>query len=69
MDPDGYGSVMATFVRQALAGEPVTVVWRTASSRAGFTYIDDCIDGTECLRWRRSPPRGRYSTSAMRRPR
>jgi len=45
MDPDGYGSVMATFVRQALAGEPVTVYGDGLQSRC-FTYIDDCIDGT-----------------------
>jgi UDP-glucose 4-epimerase len=45
MDPEGYGSVMATFVRQALAGDPVTVYGDGLQSRC-FTYIDDCIDGT-----------------------
>jgi len=55
MDPKGYGSVMATFVRQALAGDPVTVYGDGLQSRC-FTYIDDCIDGT-CSRWRPSPPR------------
>jgi UDP-glucose 4-epimerase len=45
MDPQGYGSVMATFLRQALTGEPVTVFGDGLQSRC-FTYIDDCIDGT-----------------------
>jgi UDP-glucose 4-epimerase len=45
MDPQGYGSVMANFLRQALAGEPVTVYGDGLQSRC-FTYIDDCVDGT-----------------------
>jgi UDP-glucose 4-epimerase len=45
MDPRGYGSVMANFLRQALAGAPVTVYGDGTQSRC-FTYIDDCIDGT-----------------------
>lgn len=45
MDPRGYGSVMASFLRQALAAEPVTVYGDGLQSRC-FTYIDDCIDGT-----------------------
>jgi UDP-glucose 4-epimerase len=45
MDPQGYGSVMANFLRQALGGEPVTVYGDGLQSRC-FTYIDDCIDGT-----------------------
>jgi UDP-glucose 4-epimerase len=45
MDPQGYGSVMANFLRQALAGEPLTVYGDGLQSRC-FTYIDDCIDGT-----------------------
>jgi nucleoside-diphosphate-sugar epimerase len=45
MDPKGYGSVMANFLRQALAGDPVTVYGDGLQSRC-FTYIDDCIDGT-----------------------
>ena len=45
MDPAGYGSVMATFLRQALAGDPLTVYGDGLQSRC-FTYIDDCVDGT-----------------------
>lgn len=45
MDPQGYGSVMATFLRQAIAGDPVTVYGDGLQTRC-FTYIDDCIDGT-----------------------
>lgn len=45
MDPQGYGSVIARFLRQALAGEPVTVFGDGLQSRC-FTYIDDCLDGT-----------------------
>jgi UDP-glucose 4-epimerase len=45
MDPQGYGSVMATFLRQALTREPLTVYGDGLQTRC-FTYIDDCIDGT-----------------------
>lgn len=45
MDPNGYGSVIANFLRQALAAEPVTVYGDGLQTRC-FTYIDDCIDGT-----------------------
>jgi UDP-glucose 4-epimerase len=45
MDPKGYGSVMANFLRQALAGDPVTVYGDGLQSRC-FTYVDDCVDGT-----------------------
>ena len=45
MDPQGYGSVMANFLRQASAGEPLTVYGDGLQTRC-FTYIDDCIDGT-----------------------
>jgi UDP-glucose 4-epimerase len=45
MDPKGYGSVMANFLSQAIAGEPVTVYGDGLQTRC-FTYIDDCIDGT-----------------------
>ena len=45
MDPQGYGSVMANFLRQAIAGDPVTVYGDGLQTRC-FTYIDDCIDGT-----------------------
>jgi UDP-glucose 4-epimerase len=45
MDPRGYGSVMANFLREAMAGEPITVYGDGLQTRC-FTYIDDCIDGT-----------------------
>jgi UDP-glucose 4-epimerase len=45
MDPEGYGSVMANFLRQAIAGDPVTVYGDGLQTRC-FTYIDDCVDGT-----------------------
>jgi UDP-glucose 4-epimerase len=45
MDPKGYGSVMANFLRQAIADEPVTVYGDGLQTRC-FTYIDDCVDGT-----------------------
>jgi UDP-glucose 4-epimerase len=45
MDPQGYGSVMATFLRQALNDEPLTVYGDGLQSRC-FTYIDDCVDAT-----------------------
>ncbi len=45
MDPQGYGSVMATFLRQALTREPLTVYGDGMQTRC-FTYIDDCVDGT-----------------------
>jgi UDP-glucose 4-epimerase len=45
MDPRGYGSVMANFLRQAMSGEPVTVYGDGLQTRC-FTYVDDCIDGT-----------------------
>ncbi len=45
MDPDGYGSVMANFLRQAIAGDALTVYGDGLQTRC-FTYIDDCVDGT-----------------------
>jgi UDP-glucose 4-epimerase len=45
MDPNGYGSVLANFLRQAIAGDPVTVYGDGLQTRC-FTYIDDCIDAT-----------------------
>ncbi len=45
MDPLGYGSVMANFLRQAMAGEAVTV-YGDGLQRRCLTYVDDCIDGT-----------------------
>jgi UDP-glucose 4-epimerase len=39
-----YGMVLPTFVRQALAGEPVTVFGTGRQSRC-FAHVDDVIDG------------------------
>jgi UDP-glucose 4-epimerase len=45
LDERGYGSVVANFLREALAGEPLTVHGDGAQSRC-FTYIDDTVRGT-----------------------
>jgi UDP-glucose 4-epimerase len=45
MDPRGYGSVIATFIRQALASEPITIHGDGQQTRS-FTYISDTIQGT-----------------------
>jgi UDP-glucose 4-epimerase len=45
IDERGYGSVVANFLRQALAGEPLTVHGDGGQSRS-FTYIDDVVRGT-----------------------
>lgn len=45
LDARGYGSVVANFLRQALAGEPLTVHGDGGQSRC-FTYIDDTVAGT-----------------------
>ena len=45
LDERGYGSVVANFLRQALAGEPLTVHGDGRQSRC-FTYIDDTVRGT-----------------------
>lgn len=45
LDPQGYGSVVAKFVNQALDGEPITVHGDGQQSRC-FTYIDDTVEGT-----------------------
>jgi len=45
LDERGYGSVVANFLRQALADEPITVHGDGGQSRC-FTYIDDTIRGT-----------------------
>jgi UDP-glucose 4-epimerase len=39
-----YGMVMPTFVRQALAGQPITVFGDGTQSRS-FTYVGDVVDG------------------------
>ena len=45
IDFKGYGSVVANFIRQALAGEPLTVHGDGNQSRC-FTYIADTVEGT-----------------------
>jgi len=45
LDEKGYGSVVANFLRQALAGEPLTVHGDGRQSRC-FTYVDDTVRGT-----------------------
>ena len=45
IDFKGYGSVVANFIRQALAGEPLTVHGDGTQTRC-FTYIADTVEGT-----------------------
>jgi UDP-glucose 4-epimerase len=45
IDERGYGSVIARFVAQALAGEPMTVHGDGQQSRC-FTYVTDTVAGT-----------------------
>jgi UDP-glucose 4-epimerase len=45
LDERGYGSVVANILRQALAGEPLTVHGDGAQTRC-FTYVDDTVRGT-----------------------
>lgn len=45
MDPAGYGSVIARFVSQALAGEPLTVHGDGRQTRC-FTYVDEAVEAT-----------------------
>lgn len=45
LDEKGYGSVVANFLRQALAGQPLTVHGDGSQTRC-FTYIDDTVRGT-----------------------
>jgi UDP-glucose 4-epimerase len=45
IDPRGYGSVMAHFIRQSLAGEPITVHGDGRQTRT-FTYVSDMARGT-----------------------
>jgi UDP-glucose 4-epimerase len=45
LDERGYGSVVANFLRQALAGKPLSVHGDGRQSRC-FTYIDDTVRGT-----------------------
>lgn len=45
LDPQGYGSVVAKFIGQALRGEPLTVHGDGQQTRS-FTYIEDTVEGT-----------------------
>jgi len=45
MDPAGYGSVIARFLTQALAGQPLTVHGDGEQSRC-FTYVDEAVSAT-----------------------
>jgi len=45
LDPDGYGSVIAKFIGQALRGEPLTVHGDGQQTRC-FTYVGDSVRGT-----------------------
>lgn len=45
LDPRGYGSVVANLMRQALAGEPLTVHGDGNQTRC-FTFVDDTVEGT-----------------------
>ena len=45
LNEDGYGSVVANFVRQALLGEPLTVFGDGRQTRS-FTYVKDTVRGT-----------------------
>lgn len=45
LDERGYSSVVANFIRQALAREPLTVHGDGSQTRC-FTYVDDTVRGT-----------------------
>jgi UDP-glucose 4-epimerase len=45
LDPQGYGSVIARFITQALSGKPLSVYHDGRQTRC-FTYIDDTLWGT-----------------------
>lgn len=45
IDERGYGSVIARFAAQALAGEPITVHGDGTQSRC-FTFVEDTVRGT-----------------------
>jgi len=45
IDDRGYGSVVANFFRQALAGEPITLHGDGSQTRC-FTFVDDTVEGT-----------------------
>src|SRR5437588_6903230 len=45
IDPSGYGTVVADFIRRSLAGEPLRVVGDGQQTRC-FTFVDDTVRGT-----------------------
>ena len=45
IDEKGYGSVVANFTRQAIAGDPLTVHGDGNQSRC-FTFVEDTVEGT-----------------------
>jgi len=45
MDPNGYGSVIARFIDQALAGEPLTIHGDGDQSRC-FTHVAEAVEAT-----------------------
>ena len=45
IDPNGYGSVVARFISQAISGQPITVYGDGRQTRC-FTYVDDTVRGT-----------------------
>ena len=45
LDFNGYGSVVANFIRQALSNEPITVHGDGHQTRC-FTYVADTVEGT-----------------------
>ena len=45
LDPNGYGSVVARFITQALSGQPITVYGDGRQTRC-FTYVGDTVRGT-----------------------
>jgi UDP-glucose 4-epimerase len=45
LHPAGYGSVVARFIMQALAGEPLTIHGDGRQTRS-FAYVDDIVEGT-----------------------
>jgi UDP-glucose 4-epimerase len=45
LNEDGYGSVVANFIRQAMLGEPITVHGDGRQTRS-FTYVTDTVAGT-----------------------
>lgn len=45
LDPQGYGSVIAMFITQALRGDPLTVYDDGEQTRC-FTYVANAVEGT-----------------------